>query len=310
MALVAIVVAWNTRAKSEPAIAAASSAARSPLRKPRAGSSGVVGVFRLQRWPLASSARVTSVKVPPTSRAIAYSVIQACPRPVLRRVLSYTDRGAPPWWRLGVAVRGAARSRVGYDGARGAMGLRWRGSAAPSETEGGQAMRWATYRRPDEPADRVGLVVGEQVYGLPSVSSLLDLLGDDGERLARAGEQARAEPAEVVALADVRLRPPIPRPPSVRDFYAFEQHVREARIRTGRDMDPDWYALPVFYFTNPHAIVGPGDPVPVPPGCGQLDFELEVAAIVGRDGANLKPADAERYVAGYTILNDWSARDL
>jgi 2-keto-4-pentenoate hydratase/2-oxohepta-3-ene-1,7-dioic acid hydratase in catechol pathway len=171
-------------------------------------------------------------------------------------------------------------------------------------------MRWATYRRPDEPADRVGLVVEEQVYGLPAVSSLLDLLGDDGERLARAGEQARAEPAEVVALADVRLRPPIPRPPSVRDFYAFEQHVREARIRTGRDMDPDWYALPVFYFTNPHAIVGPGDPVPVPPGCGQLDFELEVAAIIGRDGANLKPADAERYVAGYTILNDWSARDL
>jgi 2-keto-4-pentenoate hydratase/2-oxohepta-3-ene-1,7-dioic acid hydratase in catechol pathway len=171
-------------------------------------------------------------------------------------------------------------------------------------------MRWATYQRPGAQEERVGLLVGEHLYGLAPGLTLLDLLGDDGERLARAGERARREPHEVVALADVRLRAPIPRPPTVRDFFSFEQHVRAARRRHGLEMDPDWYQQPVFYFTNPYAIIGPGDEVPIPPGCTQLDFELEIAAIIGRSGANLSPAEAEACIAGYTIMNDWSARDL
>jgi 2-keto-4-pentenoate hydratase/2-oxohepta-3-ene-1,7-dioic acid hydratase in catechol pathway len=99
-------------------------------------------------------------------------------------------------------------------------------------------------------------------------------------------------------------------PPSVRDFYAFEQHVRTARQRRGLEMDPDWYELPVFYFTNPSAIVGPSDDVAVPPGSEQLDYELEVAAVVGMPGADLDPEQAERHIAGYCVMNDWSARDL
>lgn len=171
-------------------------------------------------------------------------------------------------------------------------------------------MRWATYQRPDQPGERVGLVVGEQVHGLEPGLSLLGLLGDDGERLARAGERARQSPAEVVPLSAVRLRAPIPRPPTVRDFYAFEQHVRTGRQRRGLPMDPDWYRLPVFYFSNPYAIVGPDAPVPIPSGCTRLDFELEVAAIIGLGGSNLTPAAAERVIAGFAILNDWSARDF
>jgi 2-keto-4-pentenoate hydratase/2-oxohepta-3-ene-1,7-dioic acid hydratase in catechol pathway len=75
-------------------------------------------------------------------------------------------------------------------------------------------------------------------------------------------------------------------------------------------MEPDWYQLPVFYFTNPAAIVGPFDDVPVPPGSEQLDYELEVAAIVGRGGSDLDPETAERHIAGLCVMNDWSARDL
>jgi 2-keto-4-pentenoate hydratase/2-oxohepta-3-ene-1,7-dioic acid hydratase in catechol pathway len=171
-------------------------------------------------------------------------------------------------------------------------------------------MRWATYQHRGDNVDRVGLVVDDEIYGLEPGIALVDLLGDDGERLARAGEQAKSSPAEVVAYSDVRIRPPIPRPPAVRDFFAFEQHVKAGRDLRGLPMDPDWYEMPVFYFTNPHAINGSGDDIPMPPGCNDLDYELEFGVIVGRTGANLSPDQAESYIAGYTIFNDWSARDI
>lgn len=171
-------------------------------------------------------------------------------------------------------------------------------------------MRWVTYRHRDERADRVGLIVGGNVLALRAGESLIAQLGDDGERLMRAGERAQRDPAEVVALDDVDLRAPIPHPPSVRDFYAFEQHVRTARQRRGLDMDPDWYELPVFYFSNPHCIVGPDDDVPVAPGSHEMDFELEVAAVVGMAGSDVDSATAERHIAGFTVMNDWSARDV
>ena len=171
-------------------------------------------------------------------------------------------------------------------------------------------MRWATFRAGDGSADRVGLVVEGRLHALPHGTTLVSLFGDDGERLARAGERALADPAEVLHLDQVRLRPPVPRPPSFRDFYAFEAHVRTARRGRGLEMDPDWYQLPVFYFSNPGALVGDGEDVAVPPGCLELDYELEVAAVVGRGGSDLDPATAESAIAGFSILNDWSARDL
>jgi 2-keto-4-pentenoate hydratase/2-oxohepta-3-ene-1,7-dioic acid hydratase in catechol pathway len=173
-----------------------------------------------------------------------------------------------------------------------------------------RAMRWATFELPQESGERVGLVLDGQVHALPPGESLIALLGDDGARLAAAGDRARRDPAEVVALDSVRLLSPIPHPPTVRDFYAFEQHVRTARQRRGLEMDPDWYELPVFYFSNPYAVSGAGEPVAVPPGSTELDFELEVAAIVGRGGADLAPEEAEAHIAGYCVMNDWSARDV
>ena len=101
-------------------------------------------------------------------------------------------------------------------------------------------------------------------------------------------------------LDEVELRPPVLHPPSVRDFYAFEQHVKTARANRGLDVPPEWYEIPVFYFSNPAAIFGPEDEIPYPPGTNELDYELEVAAIIGADGA----------IGGFTVMNDWSARDL
>jgi 2-keto-4-pentenoate hydratase/2-oxohepta-3-ene-1,7-dioic acid hydratase in catechol pathway len=171
-------------------------------------------------------------------------------------------------------------------------------------------VRWVTFRRDARGADRVGLVVDSQVHALADGATLLGLLGDDGERLAVAAQTARDDPSGVFALDDVALRSPIPLPPTVRDFYAFEQHVKTARKRRGLEMDPDWYELPVFYFSNPYAVDGDGDDVVVPPGSSELDFELEVAAIIGRGGSELAPDEAEDHIAGFCVMNDWSARDI
>ncbi|MBI4307351.1 MAG: fumarylacetoacetate hydrolase family protein [Chloroflexi bacterium] len=171
-------------------------------------------------------------------------------------------------------------------------------------------MRWATFRTRGTTLDRVGVVVDDCIYALEAGVRLIDFLGDDGERLARAGERAVSNPAAVARLSEVAPRAPIPRPPSLRDFYAFEQHVRAARQRRGLPMDPDWYELPVFYFSNPAGVIGPYDDVTAPPGCTQLDYELEAVAVVGLGGSNLDPAKAELHIAGFMVMNDWSARDI
>jgi fumarylacetoacetate (FAA) hydrolase len=102
------------------------------------------------------------------------------------------------------------------------------------------------------------------------------------------------------ALADVEFRAPVLHPASVRDFYAFEQHVKTARASRGLEVPEEWYEIPVFYFSNPAAIYGPGDEIPKPPDTEELDYELEVAAIIGMEGR----------IGGFTVMNDWSARDL
>jgi 2-keto-4-pentenoate hydratase/2-oxohepta-3-ene-1,7-dioic acid hydratase in catechol pathway len=171
-------------------------------------------------------------------------------------------------------------------------------------------MRWTTYVSPSDGQPHPGLLSDGAVHGVRGAARLLDLLGDDGEALARAGEQALADPLDVVAEADAQLLAPVPVPPSVRDFYAYETHVKTYREANGKEMDPDWYELPVFYFQNPAAIRPADADIPMPPGCVQFDYELEFAAVIGRAGANLAPDEAEQHIAGYTLLCDWSARDL
>jgi len=167
-------------------------------------------------------------------------------------------------------------------------------------------MRWASYDSDGHP--RVALVDGGSLRAAPGVERLVDLLGDDGQKLADAADRATRDPLEVVPIADVRLRAPVPAPPSIRDFMAFEEHVRNCRGATG--VDPVWYEQPIFYFTNPAAVHAPGEDVAVSPGSVAFDYELEVGAVVGRGGRDLRPNDAEAHIAGYLVLIDWSARDL
>jgi len=171
-------------------------------------------------------------------------------------------------------------------------------------------MRWATFQIPPASMERIGVVRGDEIYAMAAGPRLIDLLGDDGERLAAAGAKALASPAEVVRIDRVRLLPPISRPPAVRDFMTFRQHIEVIRKSQGLELPKQFFEIPVFYFTNPHALVGAHDPVPMPPGCQNLDFECEIGVVIGRDGFNLDPKNAADHVVGFCLFNDWSARDV
>jgi 2-keto-4-pentenoate hydratase/2-oxohepta-3-ene-1,7-dioic acid hydratase in catechol pathway len=99
-------------------------------------------------------------------------------------------------------------------------------------------------------------------------------------------------------------------PPSIRDFSVFEQHIEGILFGQGSPIPDSWYESPFCYFSSPGAVTTPGASIPIPPGCAALDFELEVAIVIGRAGRDIAPEDAQGYIAGYTIFNDWSARDL
>jgi fumarylacetoacetate (FAA) hydrolase len=110
--------------------------------------------------------------------------------------------------------------------------------------------------------------------------------------------------------SQVLLYPPLPRPGSLRDFYTFEAHVKTAFANRGKEIPPEWYQFPVFYFSNTSSIYGPFEPIPYPAYSQALDYELEVAAVIGQAGIDIPAEQAEAHIAGYTIFNDWSARDI
>ncbi|MGV9292988.1 fumarylacetoacetate hydrolase family protein [Amycolatopsis sp. NPDC003676] len=147
---------------------------------------------------------------------------------------------------------------------------------------------------------RYGIVDCDRISLFPETADVFEVLGD----AAAASQQAAWDETASIAV-------PVP-VASIRDFITFEQHTAGSlRAITGNGEVPDaWYEAPAFYFTNPHATIGSGAPVPMPPGCEVLDFELEVAAVIGTAGFNLSVAEAADHIAGFTILNDWSARDL
>ncbi len=166
-------------------------------------------------------------------------------------------------------------------------------------------------RRPRRP--RLGMVEGQQVVPLTlpagdpvadsDLPAYLESIGDAGFESLQAAD--RRLPLDAVFLA-----PPVIRPRAFLDFYTFEQHVSTCRAKRGLEVVPQWYEVPAYYNSNPSALYGHGQRVPFPLEEDRLDYELELACIIGRTCRNVGEADAEAVIAGYTILNDWSARTL
>lgn len=176
---------------------------------------------------------------------------------------------------------------------------------------------------------RAGLVVGDEVYGLQAVlnvrprcfegvvQGLVPRIDHSTiEWLWRLRDCFRGLTDDELAvvpsyrLDEVQLGPPVSPVISLRDFYAFEQHVKTARAQRGREMIPEWYEIPVFYYSNPRTVIGHEEPLVAPTHGTDLDFELEIGAVIGVEGRDIPAERAGEYIVGYTILNDWSLRDV
>ncbi|HEV8194527.1 MAG TPA: fumarylacetoacetate hydrolase family protein [Ktedonobacterales bacterium] len=203
-------------------------------------------------------------------------------------------------------------------------------------------MKFVTYVPSGAAKERAGLLLGDAILdlaalgawaarngvslpdigdasGLPTTVLELLQLGDLGMQGARSAlamaerarpEDLREESDLYYPNAEVALRTPVPNPPTIRDFYAFEQHVKAARAKRGVGMIPEWYEIAVFYFSNTAALFGTDEPIPYPRLSNELDFELEMACVIGREGQDISADEAPGYIAGYMVMNDWSARDL
>jgi fumarylacetoacetate (FAA) hydrolase len=180
-------------------------------------------------------------------------------------------------------------------------------AAAPLVFEDQDAALWELLDVLRGAPDGMGLDGADEI-----AAAVLDQLGvDDVDEIERLPQGALSigGAAMLIPLDEVRLVAPLPRPPSLRDFYAFEGHVAAANRNRGRAVPTNWYSFPVFYFSNHGAIYGPGADVPMP-RTRELDYELEIACVIGRSGRDIPEELADEYIAGFTIMNDWSARDL
>ncbi|WP_026540561.1 fumarylacetoacetate hydrolase family protein [Paenarthrobacter nicotinovorans] len=159
-----------------------------------------------------------------------------------------------------------------------------------------------------------GFIEDGNCFAMPAGRTVQHLL-QAGLKEALSIAAATSRDVPPVALQKVQLLAPL-LPGTIRDFVAFEEHVEGVRksIDGVAGVVAEWYEAPTFYFTNPHTVTGTGEVIGIPAGCSELDFETEVAAVIGyvpgSEGKNLSAVDAHRHIFGYTILNDWSARDL
>lgn len=168
-------------------------------------------------------------------------------------------------------------------------------------------MRWVTYRSGSQ--SRVGLVVDGTVHGGPGELTLIRLLEQGTANMRDVGKQIVKRPHELLDYNEVELLLPF-RPPTIRDAAGFLQHLRNNARVLGNELDPRFNQYPPFYFGNAAAAVGPGALIRTPPGTEQLDFELEIGAVIGKPGSDISVEDARDHIAGYLIFCDWSARDL
>ncbi len=164
----------------------------------------------------------------------------------------------------------------------------------------------------------LGVLEGHNLFSVQELDKNLpnDILtwlnmGEKGHLMIKTAlEQLKAGQITAQPVADYHLLAPVPHPTSCRDGYAFRQHVAAARRNRGVEMIKEFDQYPIFYFTNHLAVQGPGEIYCMPDHFQQLDFELEVAIVIGKKGRNIRAEDADQYIAGFTIMNDMSARKL
>lgn len=157
------------------------------------------------------------------------------------------------------------------------------------------------------PADMLSFLQGEKNSMLRAQEVLAALKADLESEKVTSGEEGERL---FYGLNEVKLKAPLPNPTSLRDFYTFEEHVKKAFELRGEPVPPEWYEMPVYYKGNHQSIIGPGDEVAWPGFTEKFDYELELACIIGKKGKNIPEERAADYIAGFTVMNDFSARDI
>ncbi|HAP00569.1 MAG TPA: fumarylacetoacetate hydrolase [Bacteroidetes bacterium] len=182
-------------------------------------------------------------------------------------------------------------------------------------------MKLVSYFHPQEEQDRLGLLQNGLVYDMRNLDwqfpdnmqlflyawdDVIELALDYNQRIA----EGRVKHAKPMQQADLKILAPVPHPNSCRDGYAFRQHVEAARRNRKVPMIPEFDQYPIFYFTNHNSIQGEGEIVCMPDHFQKLDFELESAIVICRQGKNIIAEEADNFIGGYMIMNDMSARTL
>lgn len=175
-------------------------------------------------------------------------------------------------------------------------------------------MKFLTYSINNE--TKLGILINKKIYAVQDLDASLpnemEVFVQEADKhlslLQKACEDLPVEKG--IYENEVTIHAPLRQPGSVRDFMAFENHLLNAAETSGINIAPEWYEIPAFYFTNHRTIHGPYEDIERPPNCEMLDFELEVAIVIGKEGKNICADEADDYIFGYTIFNDWSARDL
>jgi len=169
--------------------------------------------------------------------------------------------------------------------------------------------------------EQLGILIDQEIF---CISEGADKIADNMLDLLQKGEYAIQKAKDIqqeiltnscsikpIHISKCRLLAPITNPTSLRDAYAFRQHVETARRNRGAEMIPEFDQFPVFYFSNHHAIQGPYDDIEcMPDHFEKLDYELEAAIVIGKKGKNIKASEADAYIAGFMVMNDFSARQL
>lgn len=171
--------------------------------------------------------------------------------------------------------------------------------------------------------ETLGIYVNGNIYDLKSSSEKIGIkLPSRMNRFLKNGEEAMLQAklveksilegkvTDAINVDEIKILAPVPKPPSMRDGYAFRQHVATARRNRGVEMIPEFDQFPIFYFGNHNTVFGEGTIKVEDDHLEKLDFELECAVVIGKKGKNISVKDADSYIAGYLIMNDWSARVL
>ena len=155
----------------------------------------------------------------------------------------------------------------------------------------------------------VGIVLDEKILDLKS--DMLSFISGGENLIAHANTILKDPPKDALySLSEVKILAPITNPPSLKDFFAFENHAKAGAERRKENLAPEWYEIPAYYKGNHREIYGPDDEIQWPSYTRKLDFECEIACVIGKKGKNISIEEAEKYIFGYMIFNDISARDI